>query len=513
MEAVKKKRKVWPWVALAVVLALLLILAALVQRARLNADAVSYLSHTVARGSVTSTVTGSGRLQAADTKNVDVPSGIEVADVFVKAGDTVREGDTLALFDMESLVERAYALSGQLASLDAELARMSGTKTVEVIYAPVAGRLKALFAMEGSGVASAVAEYGALALISTDNLMQLVLETTGELTLSAEVEVRWEGGSETGIVAEKTPPGYLITLDDEVAPYGVSAEAYEGELLLGEGTLELHAPASVMGISGTVEKVNYEVGDKLTVSSKLFNIENGPFTNAYATKYTQRETAASDLAAVLAYLDDPRILAPEGGVVGTVSVLEGAAAGTASQASAASASAASNVTAFTLMTGGALKMNVAVDELDILSVLPGQGATVTLDAFPAKKFNAAVTRVSSAGETSKSVATFAVELTLEPDAQLMLGMNGNATILVDEAADALIIPVAAISEDASGAFVYVGDALTKTYITTGLSDGVNAVITSGLAEGDVVKYPDPDASSDPFSSFRSQFGNGPSDRS
>jgi HlyD family secretion protein len=160
-----------------------------------------------------------------------------------------------------------------------------------------------------------------------------------------------------------------------------------------------------------------------------------------------------------------------------------------------------------LYTGGALKMMVSVDELDIESVALGQSATVTLDAFPDEKFAGSVTRISNVGETAKSVATFSVELTLDADARLKLGMNGNATILVDQATDALILPIAAISEDADGAYVYVGDELVKTYITTGLSDGTNAVVTGGLSEGDVVKYASGMTMYETLQTLSSQFRN------
>jgi HlyD family secretion protein len=117
-----------------------------------------------------------------------------------------------------------------------------------------------------------------------------------------------------------------------------------------------------------------------------------------------------------------------------------------------------------------------------------QDATVTLDAIASEKFAAKVTHISQIGNAEGSITTFAVELTLSSDARFLEGMNGNATILVDQADNVLIIPVEAINEDSSGAFVYVGSSREKTYITTGLSDGEYAEVASGLSEGDVVQY-------------------------
>ncbi len=508
MEIRKKKRKIWPWIVGAVALALILAVLALVRRARLAAEAVAYETYTVKTGSVTSTITGSGRLASADELNIELPDGVKVADVFVSSGDSVKAGDALALFDADSLSESAAALVSQLAMLDAELSRMGSAKTVETILAPLAGRIKYLPVSAGDDVLGSISQYGALALLSTDGLMQIRIVSDDAPEPGTEVTVRWADGSDAGTVAQRTADGCLVTLDDDKAPCGVSAEVYDGEARVGEGTLEIHAPAAVLSNGGTISKVNCKLNDKVGLTTKLFTIDNGPFTASYQLKYAERQEVAEKLENVLRFIRAPRVLAPESGVVGTVNVIKGKETGASSSLSASSASGGSGMsTAFVLHTGGAVKMTVSVDEMDITSVSLGQDAAVTLDAFPGEKFAAKVTRISKLGETARSVASFAVELTLEADARLLQGMNGNATILVNQADDVLILPIAAISEDSSGAFVYVGDELAKTYITTGLSDGEYAAVTSGLSEGDVVKYAGAMTMMDMIYGFGGPFGN------
>ena len=118
----RKKRR-WPWVVLALVLTLLLAGAWLVRQARLAAQAVTYETYTVKKGSITSTVTGSGRLESADTRDVELPEGVDFAEVNVSVGDSVREGDRLAAFDPASLEEHAATLSSGLASIDVDSRR------------------------------------------------------------------------------------------------------------------------------------------------------------------------------------------------------------------------------------------------------------------------------------------------------------------------------------------------------------------------------------------------------
>lgn len=505
----KKKRRRWPWVVLALVLALLLAGAWLVRQARLAAESVTYETYTVKKGNITSTVTGSGRLDSAGMEDIVLPEGAEFAEVNVSVGDSVKKGDALAVFDPAFLEERAAALSSELASIDAELARMSNAKTVEAVYAPVAGRLKALSVNEGSDVRAAMAADGSLALISSDGLMQVELETSAAPALAAAVRVVWDGGEEEGTVAALTAKGLLVTLDDTKAPYGAAAKVYEGDALIGEGMLAIHAPVSVLLTGGTISKIHCEIDDKLTLATKLFTLENGPFTSAYQLKYSQRQDAAADLAEVMGFIADPVVRAPADGIV---SALNAVAVGEASSASSASAMAAASSkggesAAFTLLTGGAIKMTVSVDELDISSIALGQSAAITLDAFPAEKFKAAVTHISNIGQSAKSIAAFEVELTLAADERLMQGMNGSATILVETLDGVLLLPVGAINEDAEGAFVYLGDELVKTYIETGLSDGENVVIAGGLSEGDTVKYADGETMYQTLLRMREQFGN------
>jgi HlyD family secretion protein len=490
-------------VLLAVVVVLALIITALARRASNALNTVAYNTYTVAQGSITYTITGSGKLESADTENIDVPDGIKVADVAVQGGDSVKAGDTLATLDIDSVNAQAAYLSGQLSSLDAELSRMSRAKTTEYVYASVKGRIKYLPVSEGDDVLGSIAQFGSLALISTDGLMQVEIETPQTLAVSAEVTVKWQDGSADGQVAQKTASGYLITLDDDEAPYQQAAQVYDGETLLGEGLLDIHAPAAVYADGGTISDIHYSLDESISPTSKLFTLENEPFSSAYQQKYSERTDVANQLKDVLTYKNDAHIVALSDGVISKVNVSEGAETGAQAASAAAAQTSSGESTAFVVNTGGARKMVVSVDELDIYSVKLDQQAMVTLDAISSEKFAAKVTRISSLGNAEGSITTFAVELTLSPDERFLDGMNGNATIMVKQADNVLIIPVEAINEDADGAFVYTGETPDKTYIKTGLSDGEYAEVTSGLASGAVIKYTSFDSAT--LAGFRNSF--------
>lgn len=489
----RRKRKVWPWVLLAVVI-VIAVLWSVLANAAAKLTATPYINHTVTSRDISVSATGSGRLASAHTTDIELPEGVIVAEVNAKVGDRVEAGDVLAILDEESLALRAAELSDELTALDRQLNR----STVSAVYAPVKGRVKQIAVDKGDDVVSTLVAHGMLALLSADGLMQVEIVTDAQLPLYATVRVAWEGGAEDGEIAKATANGYLITLDDETAPYLAMADVFDADgALLGSGMLEIHQPVGVFGTGGTIETIHCKVGDSVTTRSKLFTLDHEPASAAYTKALASRNDKAEEYTAVLLYQRDPRVLATESGVISSVAVSEG-------KAVAAATTTGGMAVAFTANTVGELKMSVEIDELDINSIVLGQVATVTMDAFPSETFEARVTHLSRIGQASGSITTYAVELTLSYDERLFEGMNGSAVITTNLASGVLCVPIDAIGEDKDGSYVYVvsGESVTKVYITTGLSDGTNAEVTGGLAAGDVVQYVDTSANANAFMMMR-----------
>ncbi|NLF57476.1 MAG: biotin/lipoyl-binding protein, partial [Candidatus Hydrogenedens sp.] len=194
----KKPRKKWPWILLAIVV---VIAAAvfIVGRGLRNRLTPSYQTYAVAPGGIEVSVTGSGTLAAGDTLSVEIPAGVKVRDVLVKAGDVVEAGQALAVLDADSLQDAVATLTQELSAAERQLSMAAGSLTQETVTAGVKGRVKYLPVAEGEDVLSGVAQYGALALLSTDELMKVDLAYDGDLALWSEVRVAWDGGEDTGV--------------------------------------------------------------------------------------------------------------------------------------------------------------------------------------------------------------------------------------------------------------------------------------------------------------------------
>lgn len=137
-----------------------------------------------------------------------------------------------------------------------------------------------------------------------------------------------------------------------------------------------------------------------------------------------------------------------------------------------------------------------VDEADIGQVRLGMPARITTESFRDKVFEGRVTQISPIGVERDNVTTFEVEVSIEnPGQELKANMSANAEIVLEERAQALVIPESAITYDADRkAHVDLADPGTESGrrrvpVSPGISNGTRTEITSGLTPGDRVVLP------------------------
>jgi HlyD family secretion protein len=137
-----------------------------------------------------------------------------------------------------------------------------------------------------------------------------------------------------------------------------------------------------------------------------------------------------------------------------------------------------------------------VDEADIGRVRLGQPARIRVETFKDKVFNGNVTQISPMGVEKDNVTNFEVRVSIDnPGKELKANMTANAEIVLEEHADALIVPEAAIIYDAQKhAFVEVLAPGTKTGrrkipVKLGVGNGTRIQILEGLKQGDKVVLP------------------------
>ena len=137
-----------------------------------------------------------------------------------------------------------------------------------------------------------------------------------------------------------------------------------------------------------------------------------------------------------------------------------------------------------------------VDEADIGRVRLGQPARIRVETFKDKVFDGKVTQISPMGVEKDNVTNFEVRVSIDnPGKELKANMTANAEIVLEEHADALIVPEAAITYDAQkNAFVEIVSAAAKNGrakvpVKLGVGNGTKIQILEGLKQGDKVILP------------------------
>ena len=131
----------------------------------------------------------------------------------------------------------------------------------------------------------------------------------------------------------------------------------------------------------------------------------------------------------------------------------------------------------------------------------GQPATITFDAFPQLKLNAKVSNIGAiavAGATAnRFLRTIPVYLRiLDHDNRVIPDLTTSTDVVVDQAANALLIPRAALESSDGKWFVHVKSGLQyqRREVKLGIRDNVRVAILDGVREGEEIALDRPSAS-------------------
>lgn len=138
-----------------------------------------------------------------------------------------------------------------------------------------------------------------------------------------------------------------------------------------------------------------------------------------------------------------------------------------------------------------MESDTYINEVDVRKIAVGQKVQVGLDADPTKKLTGTVTSVANVGEQrpNQDSKVFEVKIDIaQSDTTLRPGMTTSNAIEIASVANALSVPLEAVSNDGGLAFVYKRDGrrIVKQQIITGAMNDNDVVVQQGLAKGDEV---------------------------
>jgi HlyD family secretion protein len=213
-------------------------------------------------------------------------------------------------------------------------------------------------------------------------------------------------------------------------------------------------------------------------------------------KPTDLETALAALDQAKAQRDVAQLKVDQGTVTAPFAGILTQVNGVPGQPSSASTSGASATTTtapnFDLVDDSELHIDVNVSESDAANVKVGQAATITLDSVPGQALQGSVQRVNPVATTTSNVTAFPVRIVLAPTtATVRPGANATVQIVTARVANVLTVPSRAVQtiNGQPAVTVLFNGATFLVPVRTGLTDGRNTEITSGLNEGDTVVLP------------------------
>lgn len=139
-----------------------------------------------------------------------------------------------------------------------------------------------------------------------------------------------------------------------------------------------------------------------------------------------------------------------------------------------------------------------IDETEVGRLTTGMTMKITIGALQDLKFDARLEYISPKATDQNGANKFEIKAAVNlptSSEQIRSGYSANAEIVLAEARGVLSVPESAIEFCGNDTFVYVvkGSGKEKTYerrkVTTGLSDGINIEIRSGLKKGETVRGP------------------------
>jgi HlyD family secretion protein len=459
----------------------------------------------VERNRITATVNATGSIEPETSVSLTFGAGGTIQQVEVVRGQTVEAGMVLATLnaaELELAVQQAEdALRIQELTLQQRLNSEPSAATLASAQADIDGAQAQLSVAQAN---LAQAEAGVLQ--AQAQLAQLSAGPRPGDIAAVEVQV-----ANARLQQENARQAYNRTVEcftppgggDEVCP-GLGAPEEQARAQLEQANKALEAaevqladvqagsrPADIQAANATIASARAGVlaaeGNVLAAEANVARAEaayarlrEGMSADEIAILEAQVASAQTNLALAQLRLDQSTIVAPSNGRIANILIKAGEQA-------------APGAPALVLVNESAFRLEVNVDEIDIDQISVGQQVGVTLDALPDRTVTGVVADIAPTPVSTAGVVTYQVTVNLEETTgvELRSGMSANASIVVDEIDDVLIVPNWAVRLDRETGDAYVNvlgadGRINEVTVTTGLRNEQFSEVLTGLSSGDLV---------------------------
>ena len=402
--------------------------------------AISVQVAPVRTGTISLVYSYSGDLKVKNSVNVVPMASGRIQTVYAAVGDSLKAGDPIAAVE-----SKTYSAQLRQAEANLKLARLGiakmeeGTRPEQIAAAQAAVQFARNAVNDLNNINDNERTTAAAAMAQTEAALKLAQ--------SEYDKVAWAG--QVGMLPQS------LQLQQATIAYEAARAAYN--LQTNPSDVQL-SPLMI----------------QLAQAEMALALAKNPFTQVdydLAAVKVDLAQAAVDLARI--QLDETIIRAPFDGVVAEMYISEGSMVGPTSPVA--------------LFVSRDLEVVINVEESRITQVRPGQNAALRVNAFPGEDFPAVVSSVAPVADASTH--TFVVKVTpVDTEGKLRGGMYADLSLLVEEKQAALLVPRSAVTliNDREAVYVVQGNSARLRPVTTGLADGANVEIVSGLRAGEKV---------------------------
>ena len=492
-----------------------------------------YILASVAKGTITTSVSGTGQIESADEKTVQSKASGEITylNSNVVVGNTIAKGTLIATIDnsdaeraiedAEEALETAKIALDKLVGADESNPRNKqeaeetlqkayddGYNTVSSVFLDLPSIMKGLddilYGTTFNNYQENIDYYTYVTYTYNENVMQY--KTSAEASyktartaydknfLDYKASSRY---SDTETVDALIAQTYSTTKDIAQALKDTInlIQFHEDTLTYYNLTINSTADTHISSLSSYLSKANSDISSlystKTTITNDKEAIEDTD--SELRTSKLNVKSKENALADAKDALDNYYIYANLTGIVSAINIERGE-------------DVSSGTSVATIITKSKIA-SVTLSESDIVDIKVGDKATITFDSIENLSIEGEVSQVDATGAASSGVVSYGIEIAFDTDNESVKpGMSVSATITTNSKADVLTIPTTAVKSKDDG--TYYVQVLSDTYdltnrtnlikgvtsatpptiktVTIGLADDTNTEIASGLSEGDQV---------------------------
>ena len=523
-QAPKKKKK---WlkriIALTVIVALLALFLTQCMKGGVQTASGSYLPTTAAVQDLTVAVTGPGTVKPNDTYRATALVKGEVLSAPFEEGQEIHKDDTLFVIDasdVETAIQQAQ-LSVQSAQLNYDsLVRTRNDNTQDrQVKANASGVVTKVYVDPGDTVAAGtpIAD-----ILDRDNMKLKVpfhsvnatafyVGQSATVTVSGTAETLYGTITEIAATDSVGAGGTLVrNVTIAVQNPGALSNTSMGSAMVGEvsssasGTFQYGESKQLIAkYSGELQTLDLNEGDKVYDGQLLGEFKETKMQDQIDAAAIQLQNARLSLQNAKDRLEDYTITSPIDGTV----IEKNYKAGDNIDPSTATATGA-NAFLAVIYDMSRLTFDINVSEMDVVRVEVGQKVTFTADALDGQEFTGVVEKVNINGTTQNGNTSYPVTVVVDGSGSdlasqgLLPGMSVSASIIVEEIADVLAIPVDAVQRSETPYVFVAGEGamddkgnlvdftkLEQRTVELGRNSDEFIEILSGLEEGETVFIP------------------------